>query len=84
VKYGLWDRETRQWLGNGAKERGPNLYDDEGLARIAAAVCNKMLELPAGTVIAQPFSDPDLQFVGSIIAKHNVEDVLDEMMGEDQ
>lgn len=80
-QYGLWDRKHKQWLGNGKKEAGPNVYDNKEVAQIAASLCAKMLELPLTQIIAKAFGpeDKDLLFVGDEEVKHNFSEVISEI-----
>lgn len=80
MKYGLWDGKERCWLGNGAKEKGPNLYDDEALARAGATVATRMLKVPMGQIRARPFNDHNLKYRGEVIAERSAEEVLAEML----
>jgi hypothetical protein len=80
MKYGLWDTKDKCWMGNGAKEKGPNLYDDPELARAGALVCGRMLEFPFGRIIAKPFEDSDLNYVGELQATHSADEVLADLM----
>lgn len=77
MKYGLWDTKDKCWMGNGAKEKGPNIYDDFDLARAGAFVCGEMLKYPFGRIRALEFTDKDaLNYIGELQAVHSADEVF--------
>lgn len=80
MKYGLWDTKAKCWLGNGKKEKGPNLYDDAQLAGAAATVATRMLKFPIGRILPKPFNDTDLKYAGKYESVHSADEVLTELL----
>lgn len=81
MKYGLWDVKDKCWLGNGANSKGPNLYDDERLARAAATVASRMLKVPLGRIRALPFTGESLTFKDQVQAEMSAEEAIASLKG---
>jgi hypothetical protein len=76
--YGLWDTEEEVWLGD---LKGPNIYQNEEMARAAATVLGKMLEYPFGRLRAYPFIDDEMVPSGVVEAVHSGEEAIDLLEG---
>jgi hypothetical protein len=82
MKYGLWDTKDKCWLGNGEKEKGPNTYDDEKLAKTAAVVATEMLQFEKGRIIALPFNPKDeLKFKDEIEGPFTCDEAIERLEG---
>jgi hypothetical protein len=85
MKYGLWDTKDKCWLGNGSENKGPNLYDDEQLARAAATVASRMLKLPLGRIRALPFKDAEnLVYKDQVEAELSCEEAIASLEGKEE
>jgi hypothetical protein len=58
MKFGLYDTEDNLWVGN---DKGPLLYDDEALARVAGMVADRCLHQRLGRTRALPFQGGELK-----------------------
>lgn len=78
MKYGVYDTSDDCWMGD---EKGPKLFIDRELARMAAAVIDEQTGNAPGTCEARPYVTAAMRLKDEIVAKRTPLQALQRLEG---